>query len=178
MVGNAIGSHDFMSMGHRKKFYNYLVYPFQFFSDRDMVESLLRDFVAEDFIADLDFSTLERCSGEYVSEDLRERRDDVVWRVRWRGTWAYILLILEFHVYPAPWRQGQFQKNEIQCFHVSGIAERAMMKSALQVPYQSDGVYRAMMGCPAPLKSAICANGISVPKGVSLLPQNQRRSGT
>ena len=80
----------------------------QFFSDRDMVESLLRDFVAEDFIADLDFSTLERCSGEYVSEDLRERRDDVVWRVRWQGTWAYILLILEFHVYPAPECQWKF----------------------------------------------------------------------
>ena len=25
MVGNAIGLHDFMSMGHRKKFYHYLV---------------------------------------------------------------------------------------------------------------------------------------------------------
>ena len=33
----------------------------QFFSNPEMVESLLRDFVSADFIADLDFSTLERC---------------------------------------------------------------------------------------------------------------------
>lgn len=75
----------------------------QFFSNREMVESLLRDFVAEDFIADLDFSTLERCSGDYVSDDLRERRDDVVWRVRWKDSWAYILLVLEFQSREDPW---------------------------------------------------------------------------
>ena len=55
-----------------------------------MVSSLLRDFVDEDFIADLDLSTLERCSGDYVTDDLRERHDDVIWRVRWyNGTSAW-----------------------------------------------------------------------------------------
>ena len=34
----------------------------QFFSNPEMVESLLRDFVPADFIADLDCSTLERCA--------------------------------------------------------------------------------------------------------------------
>ena len=52
----------------------------QFSSNSEMVESLL-DFVSADFIADLDFSTLERCSGSYVTDDLRERHDDIVWRV-------------------------------------------------------------------------------------------------
>ena len=42
----------------------------QFFSNPEMVESLLRDFVPADFVADLDFSTLERCSGSYVTDDL------------------------------------------------------------------------------------------------------------
>lgn len=56
----------------------------QFFSNPEMVESLLRDFVPADFIADLDFSTLERCSGSYVTDDLRERHDDIVWRVGWK----------------------------------------------------------------------------------------------
>ena len=56
----------------------------QFFSNPEMVESLLRDFVSADFIADLDFSTLERCSGSYVTDDLRERHDDIVWRVGWK----------------------------------------------------------------------------------------------
>ena len=56
----------------------------QFFSNPEMVESLLRDFVPADFIADLDFSTLERCPGSYVTDDLRERHDDIVWRVGWK----------------------------------------------------------------------------------------------
>lgn len=47
-----------------------------------MVESLLRDFVTEDFVRDLDFSTLEHCAGSYVTDDLRERHDDVIWRDR------------------------------------------------------------------------------------------------
>lgn len=69
-----------------------------FFSNPEMVESLLRDFVPADFVAELDFSTLERCSGSYVTDDLRERHDDIVWRVRWKhGSWCYApMLIFEF----------------------------------------------------------------------------------
>ena len=69
-----------------------------FFSNPEMVESLLRDFVPAEFVAELDFSTLERCSGSYVTDDLRERHDDIVWRVRWKhGSWCYApLLIFEF----------------------------------------------------------------------------------
>ena len=53
----------------------------QFFSNPEMVESLKTDFVSVEFIADLDISTLERSSGSYVTDDLRERHDDIVWRV-------------------------------------------------------------------------------------------------
>lgn len=68
-----------------------------FFSDPAMVESLLRDFVPEDFIDDLDFSTLERCSGSYVTDDLRERHDDIIWRISWKkDKWCYAVLLLEF----------------------------------------------------------------------------------
>lgn len=74
-----------------------------FFSNPEMVESLLRDFVAEDFIVDLDFSTLEHCASSYVADDLRERHDDSVWRVRWKDTWCYLYLILEFQSTPDPW---------------------------------------------------------------------------
>ena len=50
------------------------------FSHPAMVADLLTGFVAEDWVRELDFSTLEKQSGSYVSDDLRPRADDVVWR--------------------------------------------------------------------------------------------------
>ncbi|MCR5220832.1 MAG: Rpn family recombination-promoting nuclease/putative transposase [bacterium] len=76
----------------------------QFFSNPEMVASLLRDFVPEDFVSELDFSTLERYPGSWVTGDLRERHDDIVWRVGWkRGRWCYVALLLEFQSTPDHW---------------------------------------------------------------------------
>ena len=67
------------------------------FSNAAMVEDLLRGFVQEDWIRELDFSSLEKVGGEYVSDDLRHRQSDLVWRVRWgRERWLYVYLLLEF----------------------------------------------------------------------------------
>jgi predicted transposase YdaD len=67
------------------------------FSHPEMVADLLRDFVHEDWVRDLDFSTLEMVPGSYVTRKLRSRESDVVWRVR-RGEdpWLYIYLLVEF----------------------------------------------------------------------------------
>jgi predicted transposase/invertase (TIGR01784 family) len=62
-----------------------------------MVADLLRDFVREDWVRFLDFSTLERVSGSYVTPQLRSRESDVVWRVRWKGgDWLYVYILMEF----------------------------------------------------------------------------------
>lgn len=66
------------------------------FSHAEMVADLLRGFVREDWVAELDFATLEKIGGSYVADDLREREDDVVWRVRWGREWLYIYLLIEF----------------------------------------------------------------------------------
>lgn len=55
------------------------------FSHPTMVEDLLRGFLHEDWVQQVDFGTLEKASGSYVSDDLRDREDDLVWRVRQRG---------------------------------------------------------------------------------------------
>lgn len=73
------------------------------FSHAEMVESLIRDFVPEDWVQSLDFATLEKQNGSYVSDDLRERHDDVIWRVRLQDSWLYIYLLLEFQNTIDPW---------------------------------------------------------------------------
>ncbi|MBF0626332.1 MAG: Rpn family recombination-promoting nuclease/putative transposase, partial [Magnetococcales bacterium] len=66
------------------------------FSHPEMVRDLLVGFVKEEWIGQLDFTTLERVGGSYVTDDLRERMDDVIWRLRWGDEWLYIYLLLEF----------------------------------------------------------------------------------
>lgn len=67
------------------------------FSHPEMVADLLRGFVREDWVRELDFSTLERVSGSYVTPELRSRESDVVWRARWgEDRWLYVYLLIEF----------------------------------------------------------------------------------
>src|ERR1700744_1839961 len=76
-----------------------------FFSYPEMVEDLLKGFVHEDWVSQLDFGTLERVNGSFVSDDLKDRRNDVVWRLRWGGgggDWFYLYLLLEFQATPEP----------------------------------------------------------------------------
>ena len=73
------------------------------FSHPEMVEGLLRDFVHEDWLTLIDFSTLEKQGGSYVTDDLREREDDIIWRVRVAGEWLYVYLLIEFQSQIDPW---------------------------------------------------------------------------
>ena len=70
------------------------------FSHPEMVEDLIRGFVHEDWVRDLDFSTLERVEARFVTPRLQRRESDVVWRLQWRGDggdrWLYVYLLLEF----------------------------------------------------------------------------------
>jgi predicted transposase/invertase (TIGR01784 family) len=67
------------------------------FSHPEMVADLLRDFVREDWVRDLDLSTLEPVTGSYITPDLSSRESDVVWRVRWgRDRFLYIYILIEF----------------------------------------------------------------------------------
>jgi hypothetical protein len=66
------------------------------FSHPEMVADLIRGFVREEWVEHLDFSSLEKVSGTYIADDLREREDDVIWRVQWGKEWLYVYLLIEF----------------------------------------------------------------------------------
>ena len=66
------------------------------FSHAEMVRDLLLGFVREEWVQELDFSTLEKINGSYVSDDIRDRHDDIIWKVRWGKQWLYVYLLLEF----------------------------------------------------------------------------------
>lgn len=66
------------------------------FSHPRMVRDLLLGFVDEPWVHELDFETLEQVSGSYVADDLRDREDDILWRVRFSDRWLYLYLVLEF----------------------------------------------------------------------------------
>jgi len=66
------------------------------FSHPQMVQDLLTGFVPEEWVRSVDFATLEKVSGTFIADDLRDREDDVIWRVRWRDEWLYVYLLIEF----------------------------------------------------------------------------------
>ncbi len=61
-----------------------------------MVEDLLRALITGGWIDEADFSTLQKLSADYVSDDLRQRHGDTVWRLRLGDGWLHVLVLLEF----------------------------------------------------------------------------------
>lgn len=66
------------------------------FSAPEVVRDLVLGFIPDDWLHSLDYSTLEKVPGSYVTDDLRHRADDVIWRVRAEGEWIYLYLLIEF----------------------------------------------------------------------------------
>ena len=67
------------------------------FSRPRMVRDLLSGFAARDWSAELDLASLTPLSASYVTPDLRQRHNDLVWRLRFRDErWLYVVLLLEF----------------------------------------------------------------------------------
>lgn len=79
------------------------------FSHPESVEDLLRGFVEEDWVSDLDFSSLEKVDHHFVGDDFGGRASDVIWKMRFRdgertdSIYVYLLLELQstsYHFMP------------------------------------------------------------------------------
>jgi predicted transposase/invertase (TIGR01784 family) len=68
----------------------------QLFSHPELVRDLLSGFVKDPWLDQLDYSTLEKVPGQYVTDDLQHRAQDVVWRVKVGGEWVYLYILIEF----------------------------------------------------------------------------------
>ncbi|MFI3197804.1 MAG: Rpn family recombination-promoting nuclease/putative transposase [Methylococcaceae bacterium] len=66
------------------------------FLNPELVRDLIMAFIPDDWLHGLYYSTLEKVPGSYISEDFKQREDDIVWRVKVGGDWVYLYLLLEF----------------------------------------------------------------------------------
>lgn len=66
------------------------------FSQRAAVEELVRHFVGEELADELDFDTLEALPTDRISGGLVQRQVDLLWKIRFQGSWLYLLILLEF----------------------------------------------------------------------------------
>ena len=66
------------------------------FSAPELVRDLVMGFIPDEWLHGLDYDTLERRPGSYVTDDFRHRADDVVWRVKVDGEWIYLYIVIEF----------------------------------------------------------------------------------
>ncbi len=66
------------------------------FSQPYFLQKLLESFVAEDFITELDFSTLKRWDKSYVDSEFKEKESDLIFSIDYRNNPCCIFLLLEF----------------------------------------------------------------------------------
>lgn len=58
------------------------------FSTPELVRDLILGFVPDEWLHSLDYATLETVPGSYVSDDLRQRADDIAWHEKVGGEWV------------------------------------------------------------------------------------------
>ena len=84
---------------HKKDHGNHLL-----FSNPTLVADLVRHFVAEPWVQNLDFSTLQRVNAKLHAQNLERREGDIIFRVRHaEGGSVYLYLMLEFQSQPDHW---------------------------------------------------------------------------
>ncbi len=66
------------------------------FSHPGAVEDLVRSFVGKDMAEEFDFETLAALPTDRISEELVRRELDLLWKIRFRRKWLYVLIHIEF----------------------------------------------------------------------------------
>ena len=57
---------------------------------------MIKSFVKEDFVKEIDFTTLQRNPNTFVTETFKERETDVIWKVECKGRAVFFYILIEF----------------------------------------------------------------------------------
>jgi predicted transposase/invertase (TIGR01784 family) len=68
----------------------------ELFSNPTLVSELLRSFVDEKFVQELDFSTLKKLNTHFVTGKFKKREADLIYQIHFQSKPVYIYLLLEF----------------------------------------------------------------------------------
>jgi predicted transposase/invertase (TIGR01784 family) len=66
------------------------------FSNPQMFRQLIETFVPAPWVKDLDFDTCEKLDKTFISDHYKETESDIIYKVKFQGTDAYIYILLEF----------------------------------------------------------------------------------
>lgn len=58
------------------------------FAASKVVRDLILGLMPDEWLHGLDYARLERVSGSYDTDDLRDRADNILWRVQVGGVWV------------------------------------------------------------------------------------------
>ena len=79
------------------------------FSHPELVEDLMRNFVPEDWVKQLDFSRMERINAKFHAKGLEQRDGDLIYRIHYKSHSfggdgeVYLYLLMEFQSRPDKW---------------------------------------------------------------------------
>ncbi len=83
-----------------------------------MVRALLTGFVTDEIVRHFDLQTLEKQNGSYIADDLRDREDDIIWRVKFKEQWLYryVSVLVSGEPTATTWRQALLSAaNQSDC---------------------------------------------------------------
>ena len=66
------------------------------FSNKRIFYQLIKSFVKEDFVRDLDLKNIDLLDKSFISEEFLARESDVLYRIKLKNKTAYIYILLEF----------------------------------------------------------------------------------
>ena len=70
------------------------------FNAPEFVRDLVLTFAPHPWLLSLDFSTLEKVPSSFVSDHMRQRHGDAIWRLKAHSDWVYLYLLIEFQSRP------------------------------------------------------------------------------